>query len=269
MEEGLRFTILGCGSSGGVPRIGRDGAHWGACDPANPKNRRRRCALLVERTGQQGRTTLLIDAGPDIRDQLIGARAGQLDAVLFTHDHADHIHGIDDLRMVFFNRRSLLPAWMDAATEATLRTRFGYVFETPAGSGYPPIMEARRIAGPLAIEGMGGAIAVTPFWVPHGEIEAMGVRIGPVAYTPDISDMTAAAWEAVDGLDCWILDSLRYAAHVSHANVETALAWIARARPRRAVLTNLHTDLDHDRLMAETPENVIPAHDGLVLDYPG
>ncbi len=268
MGARLRFTVLGCGSSGGVPRIGPKGPNWGACDPADPRNRRRRCALLVERIAPAGTTTLLVDAGPDLRHQLIDARAGLLDGVILTHEHADHIHGIDDLRMVVFNRRSLLPAWADAATETTLRARFGYVFETPPGSAYPPILELRRIGGAFEVEGAGGALAIHPFWVPHGDIEAMGLRIGPVAYTPDISAMTDPAWAAVSGAECWILDALRYAPHVSHANVETALAWIETAGPRRAVLTNLHVDLDYATLDAETPAHVAPAHDGLVLDYP-
>ncbi len=268
MAGRLRFTILGCGSSGGVPRIGVDGPNWGDCDPDEPRNRRRRCALLAQRIGQGGVTTVLVDAGPDIRHQLIDARAGILDGVVFTHEHADHIHGIDDLRMIVFNRRALLPAWADALTEPTLRTRFGYVFEAPPGSAYPPILELRRIEGPFSVEGPGGALTLTPFWVPHGDIEAMGLRIGPVVYTPDISAMTEPAWAALEGAACWITDALRYRPHVSHANVETALSWIARAEPARAVLTNLHVDLDYRRLDAETPAHVVPAHDGLVLDYP-
>lgn len=264
----LRFTILGCGSSGGVPRIGAEGPTWGACDPDNPRNRRRRCALLVQRISGAGRTSLLIDAGPDIREQLISAGTGYLDAVLFTHDHADHIHGLDDLRMVFFNRRSLVPALADAATADTLRRRFGYVFETPPGSSYPPIMTLAEVNGDFTIEGAGGPIAVHPFWVPHGGIEAMGVRIGDLVYTPDISAMSDAAWEAARGVDCWVLDALRYRPHISHAHLEQSLAWIAEAAPTRAVLTNLHVDLDYATLDAETPEHVVPAHDGLVLDYP-
>jgi phosphoribosyl 1,2-cyclic phosphate phosphodiesterase len=268
MTDTLRVTVLGCGSSGGVPRIGRDGPNWGACNPAEPRNIRRRCALLVQRIGSDGHTSLLVDAGPDIRHQLIDARTGHLDAVLFTHDHADHCHGIDDLRMVMFNRRALLPAWCDAATAHSLTTRFGYVFETPPGSTYPPMMTLHDVAGPFEITGAGGPIAVTPFWVPHGDITAMGVRVGPVAYTPDISEMTDAAWETVAGLDCWITDALRYTAHGSHANVETALAWIARAQPARAFLTNLHVDLDYATLADRLPAPVTPAHDGLVLDFP-
>lgn len=268
MSGTLRITVLGCGSSGGVPRIGRTGPTWGACDPTNPKNRRRRCALLVQRIGPEGQTSVLIDAGPDIREQLIGAGVGYLDAVIFTHDHADHVHGIDDLRMVVFNRRARLPAWMNEATERTVRARFGYVFETPPGSNYPPIMDLYRIEGTVRIGGAGGVVAIEPFLVPHGDIEALGFRIGPVVYTPDIKDMSAAAWAALEGADCWIVDALRHTPHVSHVNVETALEWIAMAKPPRAFLTNLHVDLDYAELDAATPENVHPAHDGLVLEYP-
>jgi len=263
----LRFTVLGCGSSGGVPRIGLAGPNWGACDPDNPKNRRRRCALLVQRIGREGSTSVLIDAGPDMRDQLITARTGHLDAVLLTHEHADHCHGIDDLRMVVFNRRKRLPAWMDTRTEQAMRMRFGYVFETPPGSNYPPILDLYRVEGKITIAGEGGPLTLNPFWVPHGDIQAMGLRIGDLVYTPDIKDMSESAWEALQGADCWILDALRYTEHVSHVNVKMALDWIAEARPQRAFLTNMHIDIDYATLDAETPENVHPAHDGLVLEY--
>lgn len=268
MSDLLRITILGCGSSGGVPRIGVDGPNWGDCDPTNSRNRRRRCALLIQRVSDAGVTTVLMDAGPDVREQLIDAKAGWLDALVLTHDHADHVHGIDDLRMVVFNRRKRLPCWMDTRTRNTLDQRFGYVFETPPGSSYPPIMDRHHIDGPVVIDGPGGEVTCEPFEVPHGDIDALGFRIGPVVYTPDISAMSEAAWDALDGADCWILDALRYRSHPSHANVETALEWIERANPPRALLTNLHVDLDYVRLDAETPANVHPAHDGLVLEYP-
>ncbi|HUF57779.1 MAG TPA: MBL fold metallo-hydrolase [Thermohalobaculum sp.] len=267
MGDRLRFTILGCGSSGGVPRIGAHGANWGACDPENPKNRRRRCALLVQRLGEHGRTSVLIDAGADVREQLIGAGCGYLDGLVLSHDHADHIHGIDDMRMVAFNRRARLPCWADAATGDTLMRRFGYIFETPEGSHYPPIMDLMPIDGPIRIGGAGGTVELIPFGVVHGEIMALGFRVGDVAYVPDVSAMTEEAWAACSGLDCWILDALRERPHVSHVNVDTALEWIERAAPRRAILTNMHTDLDHAALDARTPGNVVPAHDGLTLDY--
>lgn len=267
MSDVLRFTILGCGSSGGVPRIGPKGPVWGACDPENPKNRRRRCALLVQRIGPEGKTTVLLDAGPDVREQLIDAGTGWLNALILTHDHADHVHGIDDLRMVVFNRRQRLPCWMDARTTNTMETRFGYVFETPPGSSYPPIMDKHLIEGPVTVDGRGGEIVCEPFEVPHGDIVALGFRIGPVVYTPDLSEMSDAGWAALDGVDCWITDALRYTPHPSHANVETAISWIKRAAPNRAILTNLHVDIDYETLDVQTPDNVSPAYDGLVLEY--
>ena len=268
MTDMLRITVLGCGSSGGVPRIGADGPVWGACDPAEPRNRRRRCALLIQRIGAAGTTTVLMDAGPDLREQLIDARAGLLDALVLTHDHADHVHGIDDLRMVVFNRRRRLPCWMDARTEATMTRRFGYVFETPPGSNYPPILDRCRIDGPVHVEGAGGTLTCTPFEVPHGGTIALGFRIGPVVYTPDISAMSDAAWAALDGAGCWLLDALRHRPHPSHVNLEGALDWIARAAPHVAYLTNMHVDLDYAAVEAATPPNVHPAHDGLVIEYP-
>ncbi|MEO0427026.1 MAG: MBL fold metallo-hydrolase [Pseudomonadota bacterium] len=264
----MRFTVLGCGSSGGVPRIGPEGPNWGACDPENPRNRRRRCALLVERIAPGNRTTVLVDAGPDCREQLIAAGRGLLDAVVLTHDHADHCHGLDDLRMVVFNRRSRLPTYMDAPTERTLRTRFGYTFETPEGSSYPPILDRVPIEGAFSVPGPGGAIPFQPFSVPHGGATALGFRIGPLVYLPDISEMTAEAWEVTDGAHVWLLDALRYTRHPSHANLEQALEWLDRAAPPLAYLTNLHVDLDYAVLEAETPPHIHPAHDGLVLDYP-
>ena len=268
MTDRLRITILGCASSGGVPRIGVDGPNWGACDPDNPRNRRRRCALLIQRIGAEGTTTVLMDAGPDVREQLIDAKAGWLDALILTHDHADHVHGMDDLRMVVFNRRARLPCWMDERTEKTIMQRFGYVFETPPGSNYPPIMDLYRIEGPVTVDGAGGPVICTPFEVPHGEILALGFRIGPVVYTPDVSAMSEDAWAALADADCWILDALRYRPHPSHANVETALSWASQAARPRTILTNLHVDLDYATLDGETPATVHPAYDGLVLNYP-
>ncbi len=261
----MRVTILGCGSSGGVPRLG---GRWGNCDPANPKNRRRRCSLLVERFEGEAATRVLVDAGPDMRAQLLDADIGLLDGVLFTHEHADHVHGIDDLRQIVFNRRERLPCWADRKTADILTDRFGYVFESPPGSLYPPILDLRLIEGPVAVEGPGGVIEARPFEVPHGpRATALGFRFGPVAYLPDVSDMTDAAWEAVSGVGCWIVDALRYEEHVTHSHLAKTLGWIERAAPARAILTNMHYDLDHDRVAAETPDHVAPAHDGMRLSF--
>ncbi|PWE30539.1 phosphoribosyl 1,2-cyclic phosphodiesterase [Maritimibacter sp. 55A14] len=260
----LRFTILGCGSSGGVPRLGNN---WGACDPANPRNTRRRCALLVERLGRDGTTRVLIDTGPDMRAQLLDAGVGNLDAVVYTHSHADHVHGLDDLRMIVFNRRSKLPVWADGPTQEALLSRFGYAFVQPEGSAYPPILDLHTIAGPVHIDGAGGTVTLTPFEVEHGAMDALGFRIADLAYLPDVSAMTEPAWKAVKGLDCWILDALRRTPHPTHVHLDLSLEWIARAAPRRAVLTNMHIDLDYATVDAETPDHITPAHDGMVIEY--
>ncbi len=263
--SGYRFTILGCGSSGGVPRLG---GLWGACDPANPRNTRRRCSLLVERDGDGGTTRVLIDTSPDLRAQLLGVGIGTLDGVVYTHAHADHVHGLDDLRMVVFNMRARLPVWADAATRSDLLHRFAYAFVQPEGSSYPPICTMNTIVGPFAIDGAGGAISLVPFRVAHGDIDALGFRIGSLAYLPDVSHIPDEVWPELRDLDIWIVDALRRTPHPSHAHLERTLEWIARAKPRSAVLTNMHIDLDHDTVAAETPDHIAPAHDGMVLTLP-
>ena len=265
MSGELRFTILGCGSSGGVPRLG---GHWGACDPSNPKNTRRRCSLLVERETGAGTTRALVDTSPDLRQQLLDAGVGELDAVVYTHAHADHVHGIDDLRMIVFNMRRRLPVWADGDTQNDLYSRFGYAFVQPEDSPYPPILDMHTIHGPFEIEGAGGALAFTPFRVGHGTIDALGFRIGPLAYLPDVAEIYDDAWPVLEGLDCWILDALRRTPHPTHAHLDLALDWIARVRPAQAVLTNMHIDMDHAEVDRDTPGNVTPAHDGMVIRYP-
>lgn len=262
----LRFTILGCGSSGGVPRLG---GHWGACDPDEPRNRRTRCSMLVERTGPEGTTRVLIDTSPDMRAQLLAAGVGELDAVVYTHQHADHVHGLDDLRMIVFNMRQRLPVWADAETQDDLISRFGYAFVQPAGSSYPPILDLNYIDGPFTIDGAGGAIDLVPFDVEHGRIGAKGFRIGGLAYLPDVSQIPEPAWAHLEGLDVWIVDALRREPHPTHAHLARTLEWIARAKPARAVLTNMHIDLDYRTVADETPDHVEPAYDGLVLTLPG
>ncbi len=260
----LRFTILGSGSSGGVPRLG---GNWGACDPDNPKNHRRRCSMLIERADGDGTTRVLIDSSPDLRAQLLDVGIGELDAVVYTHGHADHMHGIDDLRMIVFNMKNRLAAWADGATQDRLYGSFGYAFSQPEGSPYPPILDMHTIKGDVVIEGSGGAITLSPFRVGHGSIDALGFRICDLAYLPDVAEMYDDAWEAVAGLDCWILDALRRAPHPTHAHLERSLEWIARASPRRAVLTNMHIDMDWAEVEAETPDHITPAYDGMVITY--
>ncbi|MBJ2151745.1 MULTISPECIES: MBL fold metallo-hydrolase [Paracoccaceae] len=260
----LRFTILGCGSSGGVPRIGNN---WGDCDPSNPKNRRRRCSMLVERISAGGTTRVLIDTGPDMRDQLLDAGIGTLDAVIYTHSHADHVHGLDDLRQVVLNMQRRLPVWADGPTQEALFSRFAYAFIQAAGSSYPPILEMNTIEDAVVIEGAGGAIEFIPFLAEHGTIDALGFRIGPLAYLPDAVALPDAAWQHLQGLDCWVVDALRRKPHPTHAHLAMTLDWISRAAPKRAVLTNMHLDLDYDTLCGELPRHIRPAFDGMVIEY--
>ena len=264
----LSFTILGCGSSGGVPRLGdTNGADWGDCDPANPKNRRRRCSLLVTLTDRGGTTRVLIDTSPDMREQLIDAGVGVLDAVIYTHSHADHMHGIDDLRQIVFNLNHRLPVWADGPTQEALLSRFGYAFVQPADSPYPPILDLYTLDGPVTVTGAGGPITFTPFRADHGSMDALGFRIGPLAYLPDAVAIPSESWLHLQGLDCWIVDALRRKPHPTHAHLAMTLDWISRAKPARAVLTNMHIDLDYQTLSAELPGHIVPAYDGLTIGY--
>jgi len=260
----LTATILGCGSSGGVPR---PALGWGDCDPTNPKNRRRRTSLLVERRGVRGVTRVLVDTSPDLREQLIDADVDWLDGVLYTHAHADHTHGIDDLRALVLHKRRRIEVYLDATTSQLLRLRFDYCFSTPPGSGYPPILNEHRLTPgqPVTINGEGGPIEALPYLQQHGEISSLGFRFGNLAYSCDLSDLPQDSVSVLDGLDIWILDALRYTPHPSHLNLAQALQWIQRIRPRRAVLTNLHADLDYDVLRRELPSHVEPAYDGIRL----
>jgi len=261
----LRFTVLGCGSSAGVPRVAQG---WGACDPNNPKNRRRRCSLLVERIGTRGTTTVLVDTSPDLREQLLDAGVEKLDGVLFTHDHADHSHGIDDVRPLVLHQRRRVDVYLDATTSAALHAKFDYCFATPPGSDYPPIVTEHRIAdgAPITIEGEGGEITAIPYAQLHGTGTTLGFRFDNFAYSCDVSAISDDAARQLENLDVWILDALRYKPHPSHFSVDEALAWVERMKPRRAVLTNLHTDLDYETLRRSLPANVEPAFDGMVIE---
>ncbi len=260
----MRVTILGCGSSGGVPRLG---GHWGACDPTEPKNHRRRCSILVERVTDDGTTSVLIDTSPDMRAQLLDAGVGRLDAVLYTHAHADHVHGLDDLRMIVINMRARLPVWADTPTHEALLDRFSYAFVQPEGSMYPPILNLNLMDDSVTIDGAGGALTFDNFRVPHGGMDALGFRVNDVAYLPDVASMPDEAWDHVADLRCWIVDALRRDPHPTHSHLSQTLDWIARARPEQAVLTNMHNDLDYATIAAETPEHITPAYDGLTLRF--
>jgi phosphoribosyl 1,2-cyclic phosphate phosphodiesterase len=260
----LTLTILGCGSSAGVPR---PALGWGACDPNNPKNRRRRCSLMVEATNGQGTTRIVIDTSPDLREQLIDAHVDHIDAVFLTHEHADQTHGIDDLRSVVLHQRRRIPVYLNQSTAKDIIHRFSYCFISPDGSDYPPILTQQAIEGgeSRSIDGKGAAATLSAFNVQHGNIPALGYRIGRAAYTPDVSDIPRESWSSLENLDLWIVDGLRYAGHPSHFSVNDALSWIERFKPKRAVITNMHSDLDYEVLRQSLPEGVVPAYDGMKL----
>ncbi|MGR6430803.1 MBL fold metallo-hydrolase [Rhizobium sp. PAMB 3174] len=267
MSYRRRFTILGCSSSPGVPRINGD---WGACNPDNPKNRRTRAAFLVEQIAPDGgRTTVVIDTGPDFREQMIAAKVEALDAVLYTHAHADHLHGIDDLRGYFFVRGHRIPIWADAFTMERIRDGFGYCMVTPPESQYPPIVKPHLIETPdmpVTISGEGGKISFMPIMQRHGDIHSLGFRIGDVAYCSDVSHFPEESVAKLQGLDVLVIDALQYREHPSHLSVDQALGWIERLQPKRAILTHMHVPLDYDTLMSGTPDHVEPAHDMLTFE---
>ncbi len=254
----MRVTILGCGGSGGVPVIGgADGAgDWGACDPNEPRNRRTRSSILV----QNGRTTVLIDTTPDLRYQLLRAQVGDITAVLYTHCHADHIHGIDDLRALRRRRGDLVDIYGSAPTIADLTRRFDYVF---AGAGpYPPTARTHIHNGPFSI----GAMRIHPFVQGHGTETTTGYRIGSMAYSTDVVTLDECAFEILEGIEVWIVDCLRVEPHPTHTHFARAMEWIRRVGPRQAVLTHLNTSMDYRAVLESCPEGVVPAFDGMVID---
>jgi phosphoribosyl 1,2-cyclic phosphate phosphodiesterase len=266
VTDRLRFTVLGCGSSPGTPRISGD---WGACDPSEPRNRRSRAAALVERIGPRGVTRVVIDTGPDFRTQMLAAGVKRLDAVVYTHGHADHIHGIDDLRGYVLEQRDLIDIHADAPTLARLVQAFGYCFETPAGSGYPPIVRAHVIdhATTFTVAGEGGPLTITPLPQLHGDMVSLGLRVGPLAYCPDVSGFPPQTPALMRDLDLLVIDALQYQSHPSHFSLSEALAWIEKLRPRRALLTHMHVPLDYRTVLRDTPAHVEPAYDGQVVEF--
>lgn len=261
----LRFTILGCGSSMGVPRVSLG---WGDCDPNEPKNRRRRCALLVDQGRADKLTRVLVDCGPDLREQMIDANVDWLDGVLITHEHADHTHGVDDLRPMFVRKRRPVDVWLDEPTSRAMHARFGYCFMKPPGSQYPPILAEHRLTPghAITIHGQGGDIGVMTVLQEHGDIPSLGFRFGNVAYSTDLKRLPPESIALLQGLDVWIVDALRRSPHPSHFNLDETLDWIERIKPKRAILTNMHTDMDYGTLCRELPPNVVPAFDGMQFE---
>jgi phosphoribosyl 1,2-cyclic phosphate phosphodiesterase len=255
----MKVTVLGCGPSWGVPAIGPD---WGRCDPAEPRNRRRRCSVLVESRG----STVLIDMAPDLRQQLLDAGASRIDAVLLTHAHADHLHGIDDLRMASALTGQSLPLYAAAETLAEVERRFGYALRpVPADRKvYRPALKPEAIAGPFTA----GGLPVVAFAQSHGYSTTTGFRIGKLGYSTDVVELDEAAFAALAGIELWIVDCLRRPAHPTHSHLEKTLAWIKRVGPRRAVLTHMDQSLDYRELSAELPAGVEPGYDGLAIELP-
>ena len=260
-------TILGCGSSGGVPRVGNI---WGDCDPKESKNRRRRCSLLLTGTsrGVAGKTQIVIDTGCDLREQLLDEEVKNINAVFYTHEHADHTHGIDDLRAFALNESKRIDIYMGERTKRRLHKSFSYCFETPQNSGYPPILNSHEInhGKSVTIAGEGGEITLLPVLQKHGNITTFGFRIGNLLYSCDISGINEQSLLHLENLDIWIVDALRRPPHPSHFNLEQSLDWIKRMKPRQAILTNLHIDMDYQTISGETPDNVMPAFDGMKID---
>ena len=258
----MRVTVLGCGGSAGVPMVGRAGGYWGACDPLNPRNRRRRVSILVEAEGQ----VILVDTSPDLREQLLDADVTRIDAVLYTHDHADHVSGIDELRHIRVKGRSGIDCYGERETMATLEARFRYAFvQNEAGSGvlYRPFLNRRDVTGPFRI----GPVPVVPFRQDHGMgTWTTGFRIGDTAYSTDVVDLPEESWAALQGVRLWVVDALREEPHPTHAHLERTLSWIERLKPERAVLTHMNHTMDYETVRRRCPAGVEPGYDGLVVE---
>jgi phosphoribosyl 1,2-cyclic phosphate phosphodiesterase len=258
-----------------VPRIGgADGrGAWGDCDPNEPKNRRSRCSVVVQRAHEDGSfegalTTLLIDTAPELRLQLTQNGIGHVDACAFTHDHADQSHGIDDLRAVAINRMQRVSVYLSEVTSAALPRRFGYCFEREENSGYPAILDRRDLppeGEAFIVEGPSGPLPCVPFLQEHGRVPSHGFRCGPIAYSADLNDLYPESWRMVEGVKVWILDALQYTPHESHLHLDKALEFVNRAGCERGVLTNLHVVMDYRTVAEETPDHIVPAYDGMAV----
>ncbi len=253
----MKITVLGCGGSHGVPLVGN---RWGACDPDNPRNRRRRPSVFVESDG----VNILIDTGPDLRAQLLDAEIDRIDAVLYTHAHADHTHGIDDIRSIARTGNRRIPAYAEPDVMKSVQDKFSYIFNGSdvLDSLYPATLEAHTFDGPFEVEGC----RVVPFDQDHGICRSTGFRIGPFAYSTDVVDLDESAFEVLDGVEIWIVDCLRERPHPTHAHLEKTLSWIERVGPRRAIMTHMNHQTDYETFAAKLPDGVEPGFDGMVIE---
>lgn len=268
MYESLTLTLMGTGSSGGVPRVGNV---WGNCDPTETRNKRRRCSLLIEREQKQaddtpGKTTIVVDTGADLREQLLTANVGSIEGVVLTHSHADHIFGLDDLRQMAINLRRPIDVWIDEPTRTQVMAAFGYCFYQAPGSSYPSFC-TEQVLKPhelFTIDGPGGPVTINTLIAEHGDINALGVRVGNAVYLPDMKRISDPdSMQLLSDVQVLIVDALRYNPHPSHMNLEECLAFIDKVKPERAILTNMHGDLDYDTVKQSLPEGVEPGFDGL------
>ena len=262
----MRVTVLGCGGSAGVPQLGgADGrGDWGACDPAEPRNRRTRSSIVIESNGGE---RLLIDASPDMRTQLLACGIPRVDSVLFTHAHADHVLGIDDVRILNRLISRPLDAWMTEPTWGDLSKRFDYAFRPWNGPYfYRPALVPRTMVAGDVIEAAG--LRVATFEQDHGYMPTLGLRIGPFGYSTDVAKLEDAALDGLAGIDTWLVDCFQRRSHKTHANLDQVIVWAERIKPRRTVLTHMGYDLDWAWLVKRLPPGFEPGYDGLVLDFP-
>ncbi len=253
----MKVRLLGAGTSAGVPRLGRGGADWGSCDPLEPKNRRSRASILVE----SATTRLLIDTSPDLREQLLSAGAPQIDAVLWTHEHADHCHGIDDLRQVFLVQGRPIACYARPDAWRRLTNRFSYAWQ---GNGsYPALLTGQAITAPLTI----GDIQINSIDMPHGGITTAGYTFSAdgkkVGYATDFQQFTGAMLSFFRGLDLFVIDALRRQPHPTHPHLALTLEAIAQTKPVRSVLMHMDSSMDYATLLSELPKGVEPGYDGM------
>ena len=259
----MRVTILGCGPSGGVPSIGgdQDTGYWGACNPKNPKNIRTRCSILVE----DQNTKILVDTSPDMRQQFLRHSLCDIDAVLFTHAHADHTHGIDDLRQVVRRKNGPVDIYGDQETLSSIERRFHYLF-TPTR---PDVLGSKPWVVPHIVQPQFSvcSVKIQSFEQDHGfSTTSLGYRFGDFAYSTDAVALDDKAFDCLKGVKIWVVDCLRLDPHPTHSWLQQTLEWVNRVKPERAYLTHLGQELDYDHLQTLLPENVQPAYDGLLID---